>query len=79
MLSEKRYYWLVSVFLFVPVNSGYPSPDIAVRGVSIKAVLLVVSGISDRPVNIAGAAFLTLLNERFQPACSFSIKHRGFH
>ena len=49
----------------MPVNSRYCIPDIAVRGISMGAVLLVLPGISDRPGNIAGTAFLTFLIERF--------------
>ena len=45
-------------FVFVPVNNRYHIPDIAVRVVSMKAVLLVLFGISDRPGNTAGTACL---------------------
>ena len=33
---------LLSVILFVPVKSRYRIPDIAVRGVSVKAVLIII-------------------------------------
>ena len=61
------------------VNNRYHIPDFAVRGVFMKAVLLVLSGISDCPGNIAGTTFLTFLIESFLSVCLFSLKHHGFH
>ena len=79
LTKEEHAFLTRSVFPFVPANNRYRIPDIAVIGVSMKAILLVLSGISDRPGNIAGTAFLTFLIESFLSACSFSLKYHGCH
>ena len=53
-----------SAFLFVPVNIRYRIPDISVRSISMKAVLLQYFC---RPGNIASTVFLAFLTERFKP------------
>ena len=70
------YYWFISVLSFVPVNNRYRVLDNTERDLYIKAVLLALCGISDRPGNIAGTAFPTFLIERFPSACLFSLKHQ---
>ena len=51
--------------MFVPVNSRYRILDIALTGVSMKAVLRVFTRFSEHPGNVAGTTFLTFLIERF--------------
>ena len=51
--------------MFVPENSKYRILDIALTGVSMKAVLRVFTRFSEHPGNLEGTTILTFLLERF--------------